>query len=134
PAKIRGIDLWQQLRDGSFENDAADAALQSLRSFLSSVNKPKRIKAPEWHELLTFIREAANESALDFVRRFEWSCGGLDSEDVASEVRRRVGQVAAITDDLRTNEMYDRLFLFVLLLLTQPGIKRLTAQLLAEQL
>ena len=133
PSKVRGIELWQQLANGSLSNGATDSVLQSLQSFLPSANKPRKIKASRWREFVTFIQDSDACVILDFVRRFEWSCGGLEAEDLATEVHRQIRQVAKITDDIQSKELYDRLFLAVLVLLSRPGGKRLTARMLAEQ-
>lgn len=134
PGGICGIDLWHQLRDRPAGHNVDSAAIDSLRLFFGTLTKPKRLPKDTWQGFLAFVQHEDTASLLDFIQRFEWSCGQRAPEEVACDVSAKIREVANITDELQTKEVYDRLFVYVLKLLTISGPKQLTAQLLREQL
>jgi hypothetical protein len=134
PSKMRGIELWEQLRIGKYAIEHRDVAIQNLRSLFQSATRPKSVSRASWTSFLDFMQQADDEAIVDFVERFEWSYGTRDPDDMASHVRHQLRQLKHSFDNIHTDELYHRLFLFTLQLLTTAGEKRLTNELLLEQL
>lgn len=73
PAKTPGIDLWEQIRKGQLSNGDSFNFIQRLRHFLSEAAKPKKLSKAVWSAFTEFVKDAAEDSFLGFIRRFEWS-------------------------------------------------------------
>lgn len=134
PGRMSGINLWRELGNSPSSQDIDSGAIASLRSFFSSLTKPKRVPPDIWQGFLAFMQREDTAALLDFVQRFEWSCGQPAPESVAGDVNEKIRAVGNFTDELQTKEAYDRLFIYVLKLLTASGPKQLTTQSLREQL
>ena len=133
PGKTPGIELWQQVRRRDFVGQRLSEIINSLRGFLAVSLKPGKLAAETWNCFVDFANDADEAQFLDFVRRFEWSYEAPGMDDLPEEVRHRLRLECGIADEIQVEELYQRLFLYVFRLLTQPGIKRLTTRALHEQ-
>ena len=86
-----------------------------------------------WRSFVDFTNNADEAQFLNFVQRFEWSYAAPGADELSDAVRHQLRLDCGAVDDIQIEELHQRLSLFVFRLLTQPGIKRLTKQVLREQ-
>lgn len=134
PRGMAGIELWEQIRQETIQGDEHTQVVSSLRSFLSLATKPNGVTQASWDAFVRFMADSEDEAVIDFICRFEWSCGSEDPGNSSEEVKRQLERVAGASDSLQVDQLYQRLFLYVLQLLTKPEIKRLTRETLTQQL
>ena len=133
PNKASGIELWNQLSSGSLTGEQLALGIQSLRQFLVAAAKPKKVSAATWAKFVEFVRSSSESQLVSFIRTFEWCCGGPEVAELADRVRDEL-QKRGNDSKERLDEAYDRVFLYVFRLLTQPSLKRLTRTCFEEQL
>ncbi len=133
PAKMFGVELWNQVRIGALSQDQIIPAIELLRQFLIAAAKPKKITANVWSRFIGFFKDQPIGLLAAFIRSFEWSFGQPNAADLSDEVRDKLSDRAAATQK-DVNELYDRLFLFVFRMLAQSAAKRLTLDELESQL
>lgn len=133
PRGLTGIRVWESLRLGQLAAPDQTARLAELRQLLRSVVKPSTLDAASWQTFVDFIATSSDEGLLDLVRRFEWMLNAPSTDTLSQQVRDSIAARQS-TPQPTVQELYDRLFFYVAKLLTVPGSKRLTAEILAAQL
>ncbi len=136
PDGAAGIELWEQVRRQLLDGKQEERAVDAIRSFITHAVKPKKVPEKTWAPLVDLMSTAPRSDVADFIRRFEFSCGVEAPDSLSGKVKRQLGGLIAESDSsgLQVGELYNRLFLYVLKLLTCPGVKRLKRKLLFEQL
>jgi len=133
PNRLSGIELWSQLNSATLPADQVSPGVQSLRQFLISASRPKKASSATWLQFSEYVRSSSESDFLSFIQSFEWSCCALAiielTDRVRDELRGRINDAK-----FQLDAIYDRIFLYVFRLLTQPAQKRLTRACLETQL
>lgn len=129
-----GITEWERLRRGEVLDGRKPATLAVLRGLLRSSRTPKGIERLAWRDFQAFIAHSTDEELADFIRRFEWATGVPESAVLEAEIRRKLVEGGYAPDDETAAQLHDRLLVHVFRLLSEPGLKRLTAAERAAQL
>ena len=127
------IAVWEAIRNGEVEIGDAQLRLPGIRSLLRSTGKPEGVDADTWSQLQAVV-DGPDEVLLDVIGRFEWSAGQPAPEALADKVRAELLGRAETSPSISVDDLRGRLFLYVLTLLSRPGLKRLTCEELEEQL
>jgi hypothetical protein len=134
PNKTPAIAVWEQIREGSLQGKEKTEALQGIRKILGNKKKPDKLHSETWHIFRNFITNTTDEQLLDLISRFEWSTKEAKAQLLSQNLEKILIEQQHARNDKEANEQYQRLFLYVIKLLCQPDIKRLTVQELREQL
>jgi hypothetical protein len=132
PLERPGILVWEDLRAGLMEAQAASTALAAIRTILKSSEKPANLHEDAWEAFQTLVDQGSDEALLDLVRRFEWGTGAQPAEALAAELQQLLIDSGRATDASQAEGLYERLFLYVFKLISRAGLKRLTPADLAE--
>ena len=126
PGGLPGVELWEQIRGGRYSPEQLPAALDQLRQFLNTLQRPDGLALSVWDGWKTFLAANPAGGFERLVRGFEFSTGRPDAGRMASVVRDKLVSlgVCLATD---APSLHDRLFVYVARLLTAAGLKRLTA-------
>lgn len=130
---VSGIVAWQQLRDGTWAGDA-DALVEAIRTLLRTDVRPKGVDEEVWATYQDWVRTCTTEDLRAFMDAVEWATDAPDAGSLGPEIRALLIEKGDAADDRAAEELYQRLFLYVFKLLSQPGLKRLTVEALAAQL
>lgn len=116
--------------------EAKERAVDVIRSFNNHGVKPKKAPEETRATMVDLMSTAPQSDDSDFIRRCEFSYSVEASNSLSGKVKRQLGGLVAESDSngLQVSELYNRPFLYVLKLLTLPGVKRLKRELLFEQL
>ena len=135
PNRTPGLQLWEDCRDGYIAGDERRIACQSIGQFLLTLSRPKNISVDNWGRLKAI---ASNDLGMleDLISRLQWNCGGPNAEDASERVRHSIREIVGQGDrgDRQVESLHQRLTFFVLGLLSRSGIKRLSREMLSEQL
>ncbi|HKP54939.1 MAG TPA: hypothetical protein VJ183_20075 [Chloroflexia bacterium] len=134
PDRIPAITAWHEVRAGTLTSDLQGRILQGIRAILTGASRPANLNENTWQRFKTFAAEASQEDLLSFVKRFEWSTGAADPEEVMLQVRAVLIERGAAKDTTEAWSLYQRLFHHVFRVLTSPDLKRLSSADLSEQL
>jgi hypothetical protein len=126
PGGMPGVQLWEQIRCGQLPGPEVPAALRSLRRFFRSQSQPDAVPDGVWSAFKDFLKESNSATFADLVSRFEWSTAQTPAADYPSRLCDDLIDLALAANLEEAQALYGRLFLYVLRLLCQPGIKRLT--------
>jgi len=134
PSKESAIICWMRCREGGLAEADRAQILKGIHLLLSQASKPPKLANETW---LRFQQEFATfqeERLLALIHAFEWSVGAPPADGLAERLMNLLVSSQRAADTQAARAVYQRLFLFVFKLLTQPGSKRLTVALLREQL
>jgi hypothetical protein len=131
---IPGILVWEGLRTGGLEGDAAVAAVGVIRTILTGTAKPANLHADAWAAYRSLVDCGGDEELLGLIRTFEWGTGSDDVPSLAAGLRQQLIDSARAADLQQAQSLYERLFLHVFKLISRAGLKRLTPADLAELL
>lgn len=126
--KKEGIFVWEQTRQKTLTEISQNEALEGIRMILSKNSKPKKFSDTTWAVFRNFITTASNEELLDLICSFEWSTNTLEPQSLRTCILQTLIQQKYATNEIQANEQYQRLFLYVFKLLSQPDIKQLTVE------
>jgi hypothetical protein len=132
--KKEGIFVWEQIREGTLTGIYQNEALDGIRIILSKDSKPKKFSDTTWTVFRNFITTAREEELLDLVCSFEWSTNTPDPQSLRACILQTLIQQKYATKENQASEQYQRLFLYVFKLLSQPDIKQLTVEERTHQL
>ncbi len=119
PDGATGIDTWNAIRTNAIASTDLPAALAGLRAILQgdAATPPSAAVPPV---------PADDESfKADLIARFEFSMGNESAPEQRVTVRHRLMESGHATTEDEAERLYDRLFVSVFHLLSQPGTKRL---------
>ncbi|MBM4031201.1 MAG: hypothetical protein FJ291_05380 [Planctomycetes bacterium] len=128
----RALDVWERLRRGQVRGRVAQAFMTSLRRRLETLQRPQGCKARDWERFKTALARYSKERFLGLICHMEWNAGAPSARDIEKEVMSRLSGRVPSQDQRRTRELYDRLFLHVIRLLSRDGPKSLTPSELEE--
>lgn len=133
PGKRRALEVWEEIRTGRTKPGDVPANLAAIRSLLSSLAKPEDLNKGTWAGFQRFLKEADDTVFLKLVQAFEWSTRATPAKDMDRKIRAALLRLGHAPDGRAAELLYQRLFLRVFKLLSEPGLKRLTpADLAAE--
>lgn len=128
-----GIVIWRELCSGSIHEKERRAALRGIRAVLSTAVKPENLRPETWVPFHTFITGCGDDELIEFIRRIEWKTRNLSANDISIHIKQQLVTHFAIAVE-NTQDLYHRLFVYVIRLLSRKGLKRLTSEELANQL
>jgi len=124
--KIPAITAWQRICSGQMQEPALTHAITGIRALLSTAQRPARLDDVTWQQLQAFLHQSTQHDFLAFLHAFEWSTGTPDSPQLRETVCQQLVRDGLAPSESESYERYDRLFLYVLQQLCQPGKKQLT--------
>lgn len=133
-APSKGIAVWESVRNGLDDATEIEEAITSLKTCLIRANRPTRLNANTWAAFKDFVVNIDQGGLLEFIRSFTWSTGASDATSISEDILRRLDEREPTRGALRAQEQYNRLFFCVFRLLTKSGVKRLSHQMLVNQL
>lgn len=131
--KTPGIAVWEHLRINGIADEQSLEQLLKIRSFLASSNKPKSVDQETWNKWYKFLSESTNEELIAYVRKFSWSPLHTSFSHMESIIEELLVRKGIARSSREAVAIYERLFLYVFKILSNPGIKRLTKTDLNEQ-
>ena len=132
PLERPGILVWEELRAGQIEAEAASAALAAIRTIIKVSERPAHLHEDAWTAFQNLVHQGNDEALLDLIRRFEWGTGEQPATALATELQQQLIDSGRATDALQAEGLYERLFLHVFKLISQAGLKQLTPADLTE--
>ena len=89
PGGTRGLDMWEDIRQGTLQELPVGVALAGIRSLLMTDHIPDRFPETIWRPFQDFVREASDEELNRFIQACEWSTGSSQLLDRYSSVDAR---------------------------------------------
>jgi len=132
--KKEGIFVWEQIRQGTLTEISQNEALEGIRIILSKNSKPEKFSDTTWTVFRNFITAASKEELLDLICSFEWSTNTPDPQSLRTWILQTLIRQEYATNEIQAKDQYQRLFLKVFQLLSQPDIKQLTVEERTHQL
>ncbi|MEG4940748.1 hypothetical protein [Microcoleus sp. F4-D5] len=132
--KKEGIFVWEQIRQGTLTEISQNEALEGIRIIISKDSKPEKFSDTTWAVFRKFIITCSNNKLLDLICNFEWSTNAPDPQSLRPRILKTLIQQEYATNEIQAKEQYQRLFLYVFKLLSQPDIKQLTVEERTHQL
>ena len=132
--KKEGIFVWEQIRQGTLTEISQNEALEGIRIILRKDSKPENFPDTTWAVFRDFITAASKEELLDLICSFEWSTNTPDPQSLRTWILQTLIRQEYATNEIQANEQYQRLFLYVFKLLSQPDIKQLKVEERTHQL
>ena len=126
-----GIETWEKVRTGHLRDEERTAAITAIKDFLGTCipRVPKNIRAP-FEEVV----RGDYEQFAAMVDSFEWALGTGNHKDYEEKILVALEQREPKRTRENARRLYHDLFAFVFRLLTEPGPKVLTRELLAGEL
>ena len=127
------IEVWEDIRKGLVVGGELAHRLAGIRSLLSRAEKPRDFNGGTWDALQAFLSTVTDEDLMALISGVEWSTGAPGSERAIQQAQQALVRSSICSDPIQAEELYPRLFLAVVTVLSQPGSKRLTRQRLLDQ-
>lgn len=126
-----GIETWEKVRTGHLRDEERTAAITAIKDFLGTCipRVPKNIRAP-FEEVV----RGDYEQFAAMVDSFEWALGTGNHKDYEEKILVAIEQREPKRTRENARRLYHDLFAFVFRLLTEPGPKVLTRELLAGEI
>ena len=132
--KKEGIFVWEQIRQGTLTEISQNEALEGIRIILSKDSKPEKFPDTTWAVFRNFITAASKEELLDLICSFEWSTNTPEPQSLRTGILQTLIRQEYATNEIQAKDQYQRLFLKVFQLLSQPDLKQLTVEERTHQL
>ena len=132
----KAIEVWKSLHDKELWTADDVQTCSRLAQLLAGASRPDDCPPEAWASLQDIVAGAGRVPFTQFVRQFEWSCGSVTPEDIRPILLNRLGQLPGDTgpDDPSREQRYNQLVAALLDILSRPGEKKLTSELLATAL
>lgn len=127
------LAVWREIWAGSLPLRDISAVLHGIRAILASASKPEPLRKETWDQFKKFAEASTDGELLEFIRRVEWRTREVSANDISTQIQRQLVTRFAIAPEDALS-VYHRLFVYVIRLLSQRGLKRLTADALTHQL
>ena len=111
-----------------------DKYIAGILKILKSSKKPADISTDSWSGFNELIQQKETNEILDLIRRFEWSTGEIAYEQLKSFLKESLLELGHAKDATQAEEQYQRLFLYIIKLLSKPELKQLTTREREDQL
>jgi hypothetical protein len=126
-----GIVTWEKVRKGKILGDARKSAIGEIKAFLKNcvARVPKPMRKP-------FVEAVSSDDDqfAQVVDTFEWAMGSGDHKEIQAEILQALEKSQLSQSQGGATRVYRDLFAFVFHLLTEPGPKTLTRELLAGEI
>lgn len=138
PPGLKALEVWKDLAaKGTWTPDDQTLATQ-LGKLLHSMTRPPECSSEEWVRLMGIVDGEGPIAWDEFIKRFEWSYGASQPEDLTEEIVAQIGTLPGDTGatDPGRRQRYEQLMLTVLNILSgrTNGPRLLSRELLQEQL
>jgi len=130
PDELGGIVTWEAIRRGQLVGEARAQAVSKVGAFLAGCEWPVGIRVGE-RELAEAFRDDVLVGRL--IEGFEWSAGVNDFPAIADEIKELLYERKYRDSAAGTQQLFERLFVYVFERLAQEGLKRLTRTELMEE-
>src|SRR5215213_3133519 len=128
-----GIVVWSELRSGDIQVKDRVAALRGIRAVLSTAVKPENLRRETWVPFKTFTASSSDDELMEFIRCIEWKTRSTSANDISVRIQQQLVTRFAIAAE-NAQDLYHRLFVYIIRLLSKKGLKRLTTENLISQL
>jgi hypothetical protein len=128
------ILTWEDIRLEKLQSDNAGPAVEAIRQFLKSCDRPAQYSVRSWNCLESVLDDANSNELLDVIRRFEWVTGAGDHRKVKEEVIETLKGLVPGRSVEAAERTFEHLFASVFARLCMPGQKMLTWENLATAL
>jgi hypothetical protein len=133
PRGVPALVVWHELRAGSLSLGDTNTVLHGIRAILAGASKPEPLRKETWGQFKKFARGSTDDELLEFIRRVEWKTRNISANDISAQIQRQLlTRFVIAPEDVQS--LYHRLFVYVIRLLSQRGLKRLTVDALIHQL
>jgi hypothetical protein len=126
-----GIVTWEKVRNGKILGDARKSAIREIKAFLKNcfARVPKAVRKP-------FVEAVSSDDDqfAEVVDTFEWAMGSGDHKAIQAEILQALEKSHLSQRQGGASRVYRDLFAFVFHLLTEPGPKKLTQELLSSEI
>lgn len=134
PLAGRGITVWNELRIKGKSEQHYATNLEGLRAIVKASKRPEDIPEQLWMGFQSFWCGASLDELFGFIESFEWSCAAPQSPGLRLRLQFQLIEEKFAANEAQSQAQYCRLFFYVFDLLTQDGIKLLSAATLKAQL
>jgi hypothetical protein len=126
-----GIVTWEKVRKGKILGDARKSAIGEIKAFLKNCTArvPKGVRRP-------FVEAVSgdDDQFAEVVDTFEWAMDSGDHKEIQAEILQVLDTSHLSQSRGGSSRVYRDLFAFVFHLLTAPGPKTLTQELLETEI
>jgi len=126
-----GIVTWQKVRNRKILGDARKSAISEIKAFLKNCTAkvPKGVRKP-------FVEAVSgdDDQFAEVIDTFEWAMGSGDHKEIQAQILQALEKSHLSQSQGGSGRVYRDLFAFVFHLLTEPGPKTLTQELLASEI
>ena len=122
---------WEKVRNGKILGDARKSAISEIKAFLKSCTAkvPKAVRKP-----FVEVVSGDDDQFAEVVDNFEWSMGSGDHKEIQAEILQSLDRSHLSQSQGGSTRVYRDLFAFVFHLLSEPGPKTLTQELLSSEI
>ncbi len=125
--RLRGIAVWEEIREGKVEEQKLEAMVSAVFSYLKSEDCPAKLNVVTWKRFKDFLDEAISPELISLVKGVQWLTGRPDLEDLSSEIESvLIEREFCIAE--QASDLHARLFMLVIRLLSRQGLKELTRE------
>lgn len=127
-----GIATWETVRRGELIGDERRAALVKIRNFLRNSKCPQKCEAA-WTYLQELLARDDTDALANLIESFEWSAVADDYLQIEGRIKSELIQAGYRDSIVGSQQLFERLFLYVFRRLAQPGLKQLTREELTRE-
>ena len=126
-----GIVTWEKVRSGKILGDERQSAISEIKSFLMkcAAKAPKAVRKP-----FVEVVSGHDDQFAEVVDSFEWAMGSGDHKAIQSEICQALDKSHFAQRQGGSSRVYRDLFAFVFHVLSEPGPKTLTQELLSSEI
>jgi hypothetical protein len=126
-----GIVTWEKVRNGKILAGARKSAISEIKAFLKScaAKVPKAVRKP-----FVEVVSGDDDQFAEVVDTFEWAMGSGDHKEIQAEILQALEKSRLSQSEGGSNRVYRDMFAFVFHLLSEPGPKTLTQELLSSEI
>lgn len=128
------ILTWEEIRLGRLQAGDVAPAVEAIRQFLRSCDRPQKYSTRSWNCLESVLDNADSNELLEVIQRFEWVTGADDHRKVKEEVIETLKALVPGQSAEAAERTFEHLFASVFARLCMPGQKMLTSENLAAAL
>jgi hypothetical protein len=133
-AQQPGIALWEAIRVNDLTSADQLAAIEQIGNRLKGGRKPRGVTTSAWVAFQGLLSDPRPAQLIDLILGFEWAMGQGDPEAFEAEVRRRLSEMRPGQPPASVTRAFTHLFAYVFRLLSRPGPKLLTTDILMNEL
>lgn len=130
PDDVGGIPTWEGVRRDRLVGTARVEAVRKLSAFLAGCEWPAALEISGRPPAVAFRDEAFVDSLIE---RFEWSTGGRDYPAIADQIKSLLRSHRYCDSAAAAQQIFERLFVYVMERLAEQGVKRLTPEELLKE-